>query len=94
MSNDKYITMKQRTRKLEQAYVIIKSFDSIYNYFQDYISFDKLALEKKCQKLNRAFHKKSKDDSINLYQVMDLKSALDKFRDNIADEYTEHDASY
>jgi hypothetical protein len=86
--------MKTKLKGLEQAYVIIKQYDSLYDYFQNYISFNKLELEELCNKFNKKLHKKFKRDDINPYKVMDLKSAIDEFRNNVADYYIEQDESY
>ncbi len=87
----------------KDAFVIIKQFEGQFDFFQNYISFDKDEIELKCAELNKEandnFEKNSKKNKLPfiplvIFIVLNLEEAIEKFRDCVADHYIEHDASY
>ncbi len=90
-------------KTIKETFVIIKQFEGQFDFFQNYISFDKAVIDLKCEELNKEandnFKKNSKKNKLPfiplvIFMVLNLEEAIDKFRDNVADHYTEHDASY
>ena len=90
-------------KKIKEAFVIVKQFEGQFDFFQNYISFDKAEIDLKCEQLNKEandnFEKNSKKNKLPfiplvIFMVLNLEEAIDKFRDNVADHYIEHDASY
>lgn len=92
-------------KQLKEAFVIVKHYGGIFSFFEDYISFNKEEIDLKCEWMNKeandAFEKtRTKRDAKQpftpsvIFIIMDLEKAIDKFRDDVSDHYTEHDASY
>jgi hypothetical protein len=90
-------------KKLNKAFVIVKTLTGgEFDFFQDTVSFDKKELDIKCDRMNRKENNKGKKYFKNnkltavtytFYEVMDLKSAIEKYRVEVADAHTEQDES-
>lgn len=88
-------------KTIKETFVIVKQFKGHFDFFQNYISFDKSEIDLKCEQLNKdandRFEKNSKKNElpfIVIFMVLNLEEAIEKFRENVADYYIEHDASY
>jgi hypothetical protein len=90
-------------KTIKETFVIVKQFEGQFDFFQNYISFDKAEIDLKCEELNKKanddFEKNSKKNKLPLiplviFMVLNLEEAINKFRDNVKDHYIEHDASY
>ncbi|MEK6828878.1 MAG: hypothetical protein AABY15_02045 [Nanoarchaeota archaeon] len=92
-------------KTLKETFVIVKLYEGQYDFFQNYISFDEVEIRSKCEELNREanipFEKNHTKRKIKtpfvpsvIFFVHTLEDAIEKFRDDVADYYTEHDESY
>lgn len=85
----------------EEAWVIIKQHGEQFDFFQNYISFDKNEIEAKCSELNEKTNERFKKHStlgdnfipLTIYTAVNLKDAIEKFRDCVADHYRVEDES-
>lgn len=96
-------------KKQEETFVIVKWLEGESSFFENYISFDKSELDIKCSELNKEVNDKFREqlkkrkykrkkevefiDSI-IFKVMDFKTAIETFANDIYDSCTVHDASY
>jgi len=87
-----------KAKELKYTYIIVKPNGSEYDFFQNFVSFDKAKLEAKCKKMNREAnagwrekHAKSKAKNktpwidLVIFEVMDLDSATEKLREMVYD---------
>jgi len=89
-------------KTLKETFVIIKPFEGHSDLFQNYISFDKQEIELKCTELNNEINAKFKKSSrknklpfipLVIFMVVNLEDAIEQFKNNVADYYSEEDAS-
>ena len=90
---------------LKETYVIVRLYGGEEDYFQDHVSFDKAKLEIKCIELNKNQNDEWEKQHIEqkckhqftpslVFMVLTMKGAIEQFRSDVADSYTEHDESY
>ena len=89
--------------KISETFVIVRQFEYNMSFFQEHISFNKEEIDLKCEELNKQineeFEKNSKKNKIpfmpiTVFLVLSLDKAIEMFKDNVQDYYTEQDASY
>ena len=88
-------------KKFSEVYVIVERHGSMFSFFEDETIYtSEVDAVKKALELNKEFNskiKRKKNESPKdfvIYTVMNLKSAMSTWSDDIADYYTEKDASY
>ena len=96
-------------KSLKETYVIVDVLTSLTSFFTDNVSFDRKILDEKAVEMNKEFNdslkatfKKSKKKNATeptamsyvKFVVMSLSEAVDKFHDECAEMYIEHDESY
>jgi len=88
-------------KKFSEVYVIVERHGSMFSFFEDETIYtSEVDAVKKALELNKEFNAKLKRkkgeplSEIIIYKVMNLKSAMEKWGDDIADYYTEKDESY
>jgi len=88
-------------KKFNEVYVIIEAHGGIFDFFEDETIYTSEAdATKRALELNTEFNAKLKRkkgepiSNIIIYRVTDLKTAMDTWRDDISDYYTEKDESY
>lgn len=89
-------------KTLKATFVIVKQFGDHLNFFEDYVSFNKLELDLKCEALNKEVNDKFKNSKKTIllpyiptviYLVLNLEEAIEKFGDDVADYYSPDDES-
>lgn len=84
--------------KLKNTYVIVKQHEGHTDFFQDFVSNNKVELNSKCEQLNKeindGFKKNSKKNnlpfiSLEVYVVMSLKDAVAKFGEEVANYWND-----
>lgn len=88
-------------KKFNEVYVIVNSVGSNFSFFHDEIIYTSaISAMKKSLELNKEFNAKLKrkkgepPSELIIYTVMNLKTAMDTWGDDIADYYIEKDESY
>ncbi|HUU86960.1 MAG TPA: hypothetical protein VMX17_04315 [Candidatus Glassbacteria bacterium] len=88
-------------KKFNEVYVIIEPHGSMFSFFEDETIYtSEIDAAKKAVELNKEFNAKLKRkkgspiSEIIIYKVMDLKTAMETWSDDIIDYYTEKDESY
>lgn len=78
-------------KTIKETFIIIKQFYGQYEFFQNYVSFDKTEIDLKCEKLNKEENDKFEKNSyknklpyipITIFKVLNLGEAIDKFEND------------
>lgn len=85
-------------KKLSEVYVITEVYGKEFDFFKEYVSFDKEELKPLLDEMNGSFLEITKRSGYPplavKYKICTLEEAIDQFREYVADANTSHEESY